>query len=430
MRKVLARLGVAVPIALFIATATAFAGSSLKPNVTLILDTSGSMGGATGFGQPTCGAHCSTHTNTLCSRAADCPGTETCVAAADNKLNHAKCAIHSIANSFGDMVLALARFRTTSGGSISGEFPAGCTSSPPTCTANDNMFELLTPLVDGTNGAAASWVNFTGNTCTTGSDPEIWTAPNATPLGGSLLGAQRYLKGLQATNGTTILAPGSAGFDPILDDATNSVFVAKAGTGTGLCNPNPATCNAALACTGANGCCASQCRPYIVIMLSDGDETCGGNAVNAATAMLASNVHGIAISNIVRTATTVTVTTAAAHPFVVGTNVVINNVANAAYNGAFTIATVADSTHFTYPQSGGALAASSGGYAAEDDPVVISSIARVGNAVAVTTASAHKFKLTQSAVIANVADASFNGSFTVTAAPDSTHFSLRKRARM
>lgn len=428
MRKLLAWLGVAAPLVVFAAITVARAGTSLKPNVTLILDTSGSMVGSTGFGAPTCGAHCSTHTNTLCNTAADCPATETCVAQVDNKLNHAKCAIGSIANSYGDMVLALARFRTTSGGSVSGEFPSGCTSSPPSCTANDNMFELLTPLIDGTNGDAARWVNFTGNTCTTGSDPEIWTAPNNTPLGGSLLGSQRYLKGLQATDGTTILAAGSSGFDPILDDATNSVFLAKSGTGSALCNPNPATCSAAAGCTGANCCCASQCRPYIVVMLTDGDENCSGNASNAATAMLASNVHAIAITNIVRTATTVTVTTAAAHPFAVGNSVVINNVGNAAYNGTFTIATVADATHFTYAQGGGALAASTGGYAALNDPIAISSIARASNVVTVTTAAAHKLKLTQSVVIAGVTDATFNGTFTVTGVPDSTHLVFAQTA--
>ena len=420
-------LRAAALIAVWLAATAAQAGTSLKPNVTLILDTSGSMTGATGFGPPTCGAHCSTHTNTLCSSAADCPGGETCVAPADNKLNHAKCAIQSIANSYGDMVLALSRFRSTSGGTVSGEFPNGCTNTGVSCTANDNMFQLLTPLVDGTNGDAARWVNFTGNTCNSGSDPEIWNAPNSTPLGGSLLGSQRYLKGLQATDGATILARGSPGFDPIVDDATNSVFLAKLGTGSAACNPNPATCNPAGGCTGPNCCCASQCRPYIVIMLTDGDETCGGNAPTAATAMLASNPHAIAISTIVRSATTVTVTTAAPHPFAVGDSLVINNIANAAYNGAFTIATVADSTHFTYPQSGGALAASSGGYAALNDPIAISSIARAANVVTVTTGAAHKLRVTQSVVIAGVADATFNGTFVVTSA-DATHFTFTQPA--
>ena len=71
------------------ASTTAYAGDPLKPYVLMIIDTSTSMRNATGAGVTSC----------------DTP---------DTRLAHAKCAINNIANSYGDMVLALGRFRETS----------------------------------------------------------------------------------------------------------------------------------------------------------------------------------------------------------------------------------------------------------------------------------------------------------------------------
>src|SRR5450755_643680 len=128
MRKLCAWLGAAM-LLLVCSIASGDSGTALKPYVTLILDTSGSMSEATGFGSPTCGAHCSTHTNTLCTTTANCPASETCVAPPDQKFFHAKCAIGNIANSYGDIVFALARYRANLGGAVSGEVPAGCTAA-------------------------------------------------------------------------------------------------------------------------------------------------------------------------------------------------------------------------------------------------------------------------------------------------------------
>lgn len=66
----------------------AYAGEPLKPYVLMVVDTSGSMDSATSAGPPSCGG-------------------------ADTRLNHAKCAINKLSNSYGDMVLALGRFRHT-----------------------------------------------------------------------------------------------------------------------------------------------------------------------------------------------------------------------------------------------------------------------------------------------------------------------------
>src|SRR5262245_46003979 len=168
MQKLLAWLGLAT---LVLVPSQANAGDPLKPYVVLALDTSGSMNQATGSGPPSCGGP-------------------------DTKLNHARCAITKIVQSYGEIVFGLGRFRTVMGGTTTAStFPAGCCVAGPgaaangactagvTCNATDDMFELLSALVDGNNTAAGAWTNLSGNTCTaTGSDPEIWISSGNTPL--------------------------------------------------------------------------------------------------------------------------------------------------------------------------------------------------------------------------------------------------------
>ncbi len=189
MRKLFAWLGVAtLAVVCSARIATAAPNDPLKPYITMILDTSGSMDTSTGSGPPSCGGE-------------------------DTRLDHARCAINKIINSFGDIVFALGRFRQVMGGTTTAAtFPTGCCTAGPgvganggcaagaACTNGDQMFELLTGLVDGSNAASARWVDLTGDTCTaSGGDPEIWSADSSTPLEGSLNGAKRYWAGLQAT---------------------------------------------------------------------------------------------------------------------------------------------------------------------------------------------------------------------------------------
>ena len=94
---------------------------------------------------------------------------------ADTKLNHAKCAINNIVNSYGDIVFGLGRFRMVDGGTP----PGSCTltgagaSGTATCNTSTDMFELLSALVDSGNDQAAAWTDGTLNTCTdVGTDPE------------------------------------------------------------------------------------------------------------------------------------------------------------------------------------------------------------------------------------------------------------------
>ncbi|NVB83127.1 MAG: hypothetical protein HOV81_32415 [Kofleriaceae bacterium] len=272
MRKLLAWLGVVTCVLVFARTAQA--EDVLKPYVFMILDTSGSMiltstGNPTGAGPPTCGG-------------------------VDNKLDHAKCAINKIVNSYGDMVFGLSRFRATMGGTTT-NFPTGCCIAGSSIGANgscgagpncgggntaDHTLQILSPLVNGGNANAAKFTNFTGNSCDTGgTDPEIWdgvlcsgnACGGGTPIGGSLAGAHKYWRGLQANDGTTLWPSNVAGFDPIRVDPTRQAFL-------------PTGCDSSPTCT--TNCCTAQCRTYLNILLTDGDESCNGNGSTAADAML------------------------------------------------------------------------------------------------------------------------------------------------
>ncbi|MBS1124890.1 MAG: Tryptophan synthase alpha chain, partial [Deltaproteobacteria bacterium] len=106
MKKLCAWLGVAT-LAVLASSTPAHAGDPLKPYVVFAFDTSGSMGSSTGSGSPSCGG-------------------------ADTRLNHARCAITRIVDSYGDMVFALGRFRSTMGGTTTAAtFPTGCTLTGP-----------------------------------------------------------------------------------------------------------------------------------------------------------------------------------------------------------------------------------------------------------------------------------------------------------
>ena len=220
----------------------------VKPYVVLILDTSGSMddsgsGAVTGFGPPSC------------------PGT------IDRKEDHAKCAIYNLANSYGEMVLALGRFRaiTDPGGTCGGAGECGTVLAECNSTANGDEFQVLVPLLENNHADIASWTDFVCDEC----DPALGNSEiysqGATPLAGSLEGAQLYWQGADSPSyGAYWTGPGD---DPIRDDPLNDVFLPG----------------------------GEQCRPYITILLTDGDETCASitQATDAATALLTTDVDGV-----------------------------------------------------------------------------------------------------------------------------------------
>ncbi len=108
---------------------------------------------------------------------------------------------------------------------------------------------------------------------------------------------------------------------------------------------------------------------------------------------------------------TCTIATTAAHGCAAGQSVVIAGVGVAGYNGPWTVASVADSTHFTFANTVTGLAASGGGTATPQTQTVT-----------IQTASAHGFSVGQTVSISNVSATAYNGSWAITAVPDSTHF--------
>jgi hypothetical protein len=77
----------------------------------------------------------------------------------------------------------------------------------------------------------------------------------------------------------------------------------------------------------------------------------------------------IGISAATETSNTVTITTGVPHGFTAGQQVVIAGVTPSGYNGAFTIASIVDSTHFTYTDSATGLAAATAFGTATTSPI-------------------------------------------------------------
>jgi hypothetical protein len=180
----------------------------------------------------------------------------------------------------------------------------------------------------------------------------------------------------------------------------------------------------------------------------------------------------VAITTAVRSSNVVTITTAEAHSFPVGMSVLIAGVADATFNGTFTIASVPSSTTFTYAQTA-SNASSTGGTAAlpvadrrpqnmlftksfswtfdnwgEDllavsssdgrllhwnvtetkaRPVgtsVITTIVRSSNVATVTTEDNHGYAVSESVVISGNAVGSFNGTQTIASVPSAKTFTF------
>jgi hypothetical protein len=106
-----------------------------------------------------------------------------------------------------------------------------------------------------------------------------------------------------------------------------------------------------------------------------------------------------------------TITTSTPHGCAVGQSVVVAGVGVAGYNGTWVVTSVPDATHFTFANSISGLAASGGGVATP-----------LPQTVTIQTAGPHGFAIGQTVAVANVGVAAYNGSWVITAVPDSTHF--------
>jgi hypothetical protein len=106
----------------------------------------------------------------------------------------------------------------------------------------------------------------------------------------------------------------------------------------------------------------------------------------------------------------VTITTTVPHGLAANQIVTISGVAVAAYNGTFTVVATPSSTQFNYIAGASALANSGGGTASSSTATI-------------QTTTAHGYVVNQLVTITGVGVAGYNGTFTITAVPDTTHFS-------
>ncbi|MGC1367255.1 MAG: hypothetical protein WA829_16285 [Candidatus Acidiferrum sp.] len=107
----------------------------------------------------------------------------------------------------------------------------------------------------------------------------------------------------------------------------------------------------------------------------------------------------------------VTITTAAAHGLSAGQSVTIAGVPIAAYNGTFPVVAAPNSTQFTYIAGASGLAASGGGTASSATATI-------------QTTTPHGLVVGQLVTTTGVAVAAYNGTFPITAVPDSTHLTF------
>ena len=126
------------------------------------------------------------------------------------------------------------------------------------------------------------------------------------------------------------------------------------------------------------------------------------------------------IASISRSGTTATATTTTTHNFATGRSIVIEGSANPDLNGTYTI-TSTGATTFTYTTSTtGTLSSILGGTANVNHNVPISSAARSGSTVTVTS-TIHGFTNGQTVRILGVSD-QLNGTYTITSVPSTTTF--------
>jgi len=107
----------------------------------------------------------------------------------------------------------------------------------------------------------------------------------------------------------------------------------------------------------------------------------------------------------------VTITTNTAHGLSAGESVTISSVGISGYNGVFPVVSVLSSTQFTYIAGASGLAASGGGTSASATATI-------------QTAAAHGLVVGQLVTTSGIGVSDYNGTFQITAVPDSMHFSF------
>ena len=127
-------------------------------------------------------------------------------------------------------------------------------------------------------------------------------------------------------------------------------------------------------------------------------------------------VNKVLVSNVATLETTV------AHKFATGDSVVVANI-DATFNGTYTITDVPTTTTFSYAKTATNVSSTRIG----DTTFSINNKVLTGNVATLTTSATHNFLAGQTVVVTGV-DATFNGTFTITAPVTGTTFSYAKTA--
>lgn len=121
------------------------------------------------------------------------------------------------------------------------------------------------------------------------------------------------------------------------------------------------------------------------------------------------------VASLSRVGNVATATTAAAHGFVDGQNVVITGANPADYSGTFSLGLI-NATSFFYTVAETPLSPASGliSVSLPGAPVSVISIARVGTIATVTTSAAHGYTNGQMVIISGATQAEYNGTYSIT----------------
>jgi hypothetical protein len=125
------------------------------------------------------------------------------------------------------------------------------------------------------------------------------------------------------------------------------------------------------------------------------------------------------VENKALTSNVATLTTRAAHNYLVGDSVVVAGV-DATFNGTYTITTIPTSTTFTYAKTNANVASARIG----DQTFTINNKALTSNVATLTTSATHPYLVGESVTVTGV-DSTFNGTYAITAVT-STTFSYAK----
>jgi len=125
------------------------------------------------------------------------------------------------------------------------------------------------------------------------------------------------------------------------------------------------------------------------------------------------------VSTLSGAAGTVTATTSFDHGYAIGTSVVIAGATPAGYNGNYVVASVPNSTTFTYANA--TTGAATGNITASTGRVTLMSS---GPVVTATTANPHNYAVGQSIIISGSAPSNYNGTFLVATTPDANTFTF------